>query len=186
MGLAQPEGAAMYAVPQVPAAVPSQQVAAVSSAVFADFSIYKTKGALTVKPIKPTWAALGNNGWKMERNGTMLFELANPVGSGDRRYSWDQKVVISLQANELSSILAEPDTEHTFYHDTFKGQAGREGTLVKILKWSRAPDGRAYFINASVSDKANGINNSFYTFKRLIDYSIPYMLGWDTMFNTSA
>eukprot|EP00882_Tetradesmus_deserticola_P016638 GHRQ01017778.1.p1 GENE.GHRQ01017778.1~~GHRQ01017778.1.p1 ORF type:complete len:139 (-),score=24.43 GHRQ01017778.1:1034-1450(-) len=74
-----------------------------------------------------------------------------------------------------------------------KGQAGREGTVVKTLKWSRAPDGRAYFINASVSDKANGINNSvsvsltnaeFYTFKRLADYSIPYMLGWDTMFNT--
>jgi hypothetical protein len=76
-----------------------------------------------------------------------------------------------------------------------KGQPGKEGTLTKQLRWSRAPDGKAYFINATVQDKANNINNSvsvsltkaeFYTFKRLIDYSIPYMLGWDTVFNSSA
>lgn len=75
------------------------------------------------------------------RNGTMLFELANPVGSGDRRYSWDQKVVISLQANELSSILAEPDTEHTFYHDTCECEAGSKrvwpGLHAHVLRYAR-------------------------------------------------
>jgi hypothetical protein len=72
-----------------------------------------------------------------------------------------------------------------------KGQPGKAGTLVKTLRWSRAPDGNAYFINASVTDKGNNINNSvsvsltsaeFYTFKRLVDFSIPYMLGWDAIF----
>jgi hypothetical protein len=73
-----------------------------------------------------------------------------------------------------------------------KGQPGKQGTLVKTLKWSRAPDGNAYFINASVKDTGNNINNSvsvsltnseFYTFKRLVDYAIPYLLGWDALFS---
>jgi hypothetical protein len=48
----------------------------------------------------------------------MLFELANPIQGAERRYNWEQKVVIGLQANELSTILADPAGDHQFYHDT--------------------------------------------------------------------
>jgi hypothetical protein len=74
-----------------------------------------------------------------------------------------------------------------------KGQPGKAGSLVKTLKWSRAPDGNAYLLNASVNDTANNVHNSvsvsltpaeFYVLKRLVDYAIPYMLGWDAVFNT--
>lgn len=66
---------------------------------------------------------------------------------------------------------------------------------MKTLKWSKAPDGKAYFINATVKDTANSINNSvsvsmtpgeFYTFEQLIKFAIPYMLGWDTVFTTTS
>uniref|UniRef100_A0A383V6W3 Uncharacterized protein n=1 Tax=Tetradesmus obliquus TaxID=3088 RepID=A0A383V6W3_TETOB len=192
---AMPPGYGAEGVPQYgePPAAAAGQVG--SPPVFVDFSVYKKQGALMVKPIKPTWAQTPNGGWKMERNGTMLFELANAVSPGERRYNWDKKVMIGLQANELSTILAEPNANHDFYHDTFKGQQGREGSLVKTLKWSKAPDGKAYFINATVKDTANSINNSvsvsmtpgeFYTFEQLIKFAIPYMLGWDTVFTTTS
>jgi hypothetical protein len=48
----------------------------------------------------------------------MLFELANPVGGVERRYNWEQKVMIGLQANELAAILSDPDGNHEFFHDT--------------------------------------------------------------------
>lgn len=67
----------------------------------------------------------------------------------------------------------------------------REGSLIKTLKWSRAPDGKAYFINASLNDKANSMSRSasvsltpaeFYMLKRLVDASFFHLLGWDLVF----
>lgn len=71
-----------------------------------------------------------------------------------------------------------------------KGQAGREGTKVKTFKWSMAPDGGAYFINASMTDKTEGQDKKasasvsltqaeFYVLRRLVDHCMPSLFGFD-------
>ncbi|KAF8069549.1 WHY1 [Scenedesmus sp. PABB004] len=160
--------------------------------VFTAFSVYKTKGALNVRPIKPTWGNTSGGAFKIEREGTVMFEIAS--AAGERRYNWEAKVSIALRAQEVADLLSAPEADHTFYHDTYKGQPGREGQLVKTLKWSRAPDGKAYFINASVADKGAGTNASaavsltpgeFYLLRQLLDSSFMYLLGWDALFTSS-
>jgi hypothetical protein len=34
---------------------------------FTAFNIYKGKGALSVKPMKPKWSAVPNGGWKLDK-----------------------------------------------------------------------------------------------------------------------
>lgn len=63
----------------------------------------------------------------------MLFELANAGSPGERRYNWDKKVMIGLQANELSTILAEPDANHDFYHDTCEPAAAALGLEALVV-----------------------------------------------------
>jgi hypothetical protein len=71
-----------------------------------------------------------------------------------------------------------------------KSQPGKEGTLVKTIKWSRAADGSAYYVNVNVTDKTAGPekNNKatcsvsraeFVIFKQLVLSSIPAMYGFD-------
>lgn len=37
------------------------------SAVFVDWTVYKSKSAMTLKAIKPTWEGLSNGGWAVSR-----------------------------------------------------------------------------------------------------------------------
>jgi hypothetical protein len=47
-----------------------------------------------------------------------MLEFANSIG--ERRYDWTNKIQISLNPGELSTLVTAPDTEHKFYHDTCK------------------------------------------------------------------
>eukprot|EP00879_Flechtneria_rotunda_P026239 GHRR01027965.1.p1 GENE.GHRR01027965.1~~GHRR01027965.1.p1 ORF type:complete len:147 (+),score=46.04 GHRR01027965.1:436-876(+) len=141
---------------------------------------------MTVRPVKPQWKILDKGAYAVERDGTIKFEMATALA--ERRYNWDEKVMIFLSTSELATLMAAPQSEHQFYHDTFKGQPGREGTLIKTFKWTPAPQGNAYFINASSEDKSAGTKyqasvslsaSEFYLLKKLIDHSFLYLLGWD-------
>eukprot|EP00775_Hariotina_reticulata_P006411 gene6411-6642_t len=159
------------------------------AAVFTSFNVYKAKGALNAKPVKPRWTQLDKGAFKLEKEGGVMFELANTVG--ERRYDWEKKVMVFLKPEELAAIMAEPNASHEFYHDTFKGTPGKEGSLVKTLKWAPSSDGKVYFINASCNNKVDNTNSSasvslnhaeFYLLQKLVDSSLPYMYGWDVFF----
>lgn len=38
-----------------------------STPVYATFGVYKGKGALNVRPVKPQWTVLDNGAWKVDR-----------------------------------------------------------------------------------------------------------------------
>lgn len=158
--------------------------------VFISFDVYKSRGAMTIKPIMPTWDTLQNGGFKIKREGVFYIEMAPASGAGDRTYSWDKKAALALSCIEVAGILAEPNKEHSFYHDPNKGRAG-EGQVQKTFKWTPAADGNVYFVNASVRDR--NLNTDFsasstvshaelYMFKCLAEYAIPRLCGWHDKF----
>lgn len=71
-----------------------------------------------------------------------------------------------------------------------KGQPDKEGTVLKQLRWSLAPDGNAYDVNAKMDDKNANVSRQasvslsrgeFYVFQQLVNTSMLYMLGWDAL-----
>lgn len=38
-----------------------------SPPVYTQWTVYKTRGAVAVKPVRPRWITIPNGGWKMER-----------------------------------------------------------------------------------------------------------------------
>lgn len=60
--------------------------------IFANYTVYKTKGACTVQVIKPTWGKTSTGqGLTVTRDGTLLLEFAN--AKGEKEYDWDAKEV---------------------------------------------------------------------------------------------
>lgn len=71
-----------------------------------------------------------------------------------------------------------------------KGRAD-EGQVTKSMRWSPAPQGNGYFLNVSENNKPANIQRKvdvsltpgeFYTFQKLADFCIPYLLGFDAAF----
>lgn len=60
--------------------------------IFADYTVYKSKGVVSVKAIRPTWGKTGTgSGITVTRQGTLLLEFAN--ARGERDYDWEKKEV---------------------------------------------------------------------------------------------
>ncbi|GFH09517.1 uncharacterized protein HaLaN_04676, partial [Haematococcus lacustris] len=103
---------------------------------FADFAIYKGKGAVQMKPVPPSWSRTdGPRGPKLvlSREGVLMMEFANVMqGQGSqmsystRSYDWNNKVIIALKALELAKLsdydlTGRPsDAGVEFFHDSGK------------------------------------------------------------------
>jgi hypothetical protein len=138
------------------------------------------------------------------------FSSSGPAAPGTRRYDWASKLNVALSVNELGTILADPDGPHEFFHDPQKGRDG-EGATRKTVRWAAAPDGRSYFFQLTVTGAAAGAGGSgsgaggggggaggggavrqsvsvpvskgeLYVLRRLVDFSVPYLLGFDAAF----
>eukprot|EP00191_Tetraselmis_sp_GSL018_P024016 CAMPEP_0177626140 /NCGR_PEP_ID=MMETSP0419_2-20121207/30492_1 /TAXON_ID=582737 /ORGANISM="Tetraselmis sp., Strain GSL018" /LENGTH=221 /DNA_ID=CAMNT_0019127169 /DNA_START=123 /DNA_END=785 /DNA_ORIENTATION=+ len=150
---------------------------------------YKGKGALAVRPIRPTWRSLQGGGIAIERQGTMFVEFAAAVA--ERQYDWENKLTFALNAIELGTLMECAGSKNEFYHDPGKG--GRsEGTVSKTLRVEPTPSGNGYFFSISVSDKSSRRNTNisvpvsfgeFAVMKQLFQYCIPHLLGFDEAFN---
>ena len=89
--------------------------------IYTSFTVYKGKGAVSLKLIKPTWEQTSNGGAiRVERAGTVLLEFA--AASGERQYDWENKGVIGLSAVECGEVLEalEARREASFFHDPNK------------------------------------------------------------------
>lgn len=162
-----------------------------SGAVFADYSIYKQKSALAVKPIPPTFKTAG--GYKtVAREGALYFEMAPAVGN--RQYDWNAKVTFSLSPTECGTLLAADKNEQLlFTHDPNMGSQDA-GQVVKRLSVNPAPDGKGIFfrINSTGADKSKVDIPIMITWgeleviKTIARFSLPRLLGVDKLFERNA
>eukprot|EP01043_Picozoa_sp_COSAG02_P036908 COSAG02_NODE_2736_length_8130_cov_4.458722_3_plen_389_part_00 len=100
---------------------------------FVDFSVYKGRAAMQIKPIPPTWRSSGG-GRSIERDGVILIEAA--AAGSQRDYDWSKKQVFALSVLEIGKLLTRGREELTFVHDPNKGRVG-EGSTVKTFKLTR-------------------------------------------------
>jgi|TARA_B110000208_G_scaffold9338_1_gene11954 hypothetical protein len=151
-----------------------------STAVYANFTCYKTESALQIAPIKPTLEAAGN-GLKVQREGTILLSLATARGTlSEHGYDWQNKQIFALSVIEMGEVLAQRPGHPllTFVH----GGEGMGGGDAKTLQVGRSgDDGALQFalqtgpatISISMSAGENEVLRS------LITHCIPRMLAFD-------
>lgn len=90
---------------------------------FTGYSLYKSKGAVQVKPIAPTRKS--ENGIRtVMREGTLLFEFA-PPGKNPREYDWSKKLTFSLNPTELGELvnMKESDSLNLLHNPNLGGIA---------------------------------------------------------------
>lgn len=123
--------------------------------VYTAYTVYKGRGAMSLKLIKPTWERISTgSGIRVSREGTVLLEFAQ--SKGERVYDWDNKGTFAMNAVECGDILEaiETSTERSFFHDPNR-MGSAQGAVTKTLKFSPARDS-GYFFSLYVNDKSVG------------------------------
>lgn len=81
---------------------------------YVDYTLFKSKGALSIKPIPATVKTEGNVR-TIARDGTLLFEFAPAASAsasaGNREFDWTKKLSFSLSPTELGEIVRMKDTD---------------------------------------------------------------------------
>ena len=155
-------------------------------AVYTAYTVYKSKGAVSFKIIKPTWDRAAS-GIRLSREGTMLLEFA--TGSGDRSYAWGSKGTFGLSASEIGDFLAAVDAneEWSAFHDPNMGGSSR-GTVNKSLKLTPAAQG-SWFLSLGVRGGASTGSYSvpltrgeLRVITTCLEFALPRCLGLDEQF----
>lgn len=155
-------------------------------AVYTAYTVYKSKGAVSFKIIKPTWERTAV-GIRLKREGTMLLEFA--TGSGDRSYAWGSKGTFGLSASEIGDFLASADAheEWSAFHDPNMGGSSR-GAVSKSLKLTPAAQGSWFLSLAVRGGSTTGSYSVPLTRGELrvittcLEFALPRCLGYDELF----
>lgn len=153
---------------------------------YSAYTVYKGKGAMSLKVIKPTWERLPG-GLKVTRDGTVLLEFARNIAA--QQYDWGSKEVFGLSAVECAAVLEATDARQgcDFYHDPNKGGSG-EGTIQKTLSIKPMERGGWYFtVNVTQGGTKNSVgcnvsDPELRLIKTLMTFLIPRLIGFDEQF----
>jgi hypothetical protein len=74
------------------------------SRVFAQYTLYKEKSALTVSPVSPTLVPVSDYAKKIKKEGSIIFEFT-PANSSGKGMDWQKKQFYSLYPTELGSLI---------------------------------------------------------------------------------
>jgi len=157
--------------------------------VFVDYGVYKTKGALKIKCVRPTFETDAGGRKIMKRAGGVLFELAS--STAPRVYDWGNKgsfMLSGTEAAELADRMAA-NAPCSFFHDPGAGGSNR-GAVNKGFKTEPMPDGSGgLFVNLSTTSAGN---KSFHSvpvsygesaaIRHVLVYLVPRVLGFDEVF----
>lgn len=178
-----------YGEPPPPPLAPGQ--GGQSGRVYASYSIYKGKAALSFDPRPPQFVPLDSGAYKVAKEGFVLLQFAPAVAA--RQYDWTRKQVFSLSVWEMGTLLTLGPTDSCeFFHDPFKGRSD-EGKVRKVLKVEPTPDGNGRFFNLSVQNRLLNIDESVYipitkgeyaVIVSTFNYIIPHIMGWSTFTNS--
>lgn len=181
-----------------PQSYPEPATAARSNRVYTNFAVYKGGAAMNFKVIKPSWEYRADGALALKDAGVVLLEFApaqqgSGTAPGERRYDWDNKTNIALSPAELGDlidIVGGGGAGKNIYHDPNKGRAG-EGTEGKSLSMNPGTRGvKEVYLNLmhkvrGQPDKKVSVSLSageMVVLRRLSEYVIPFLLGFDEIF----
>ncbi|BBN04072.1 protein MpWHIRLY [Marchantia polymorpha subsp. ruderalis] len=161
--------------------------------VFVNYTFYKTRGAMSMKPVKPVFKLLDTGNAVLDREGSLFLEFAPPVAQ--RQYDWNSKQIFALSVMELGTLVGlAPGESCEFYHDPNMGKSDA-GKIRKSLKVNPMKDEDGYYFNLSVVNKQENLDErvnialtraEYSVMRSSINYIIPYLMGWHVFVDPST
>jgi len=158
--------------------------------IFAPYSVYKGKAALSVKPVLPTFKNLDSGCLIVDRRGVVMLTFLPAIG--ERKYNYEKKQMFALSPTEVGSLISlGPKDSCEFFHDPSMLKSN-SGQVRKNLSIKAHADGSGYLIALSV------VNNILKTkeyitvpvttaeaavMKAACSFALPHILGWDRLTN---
>ncbi|PKI55068.1 hypothetical protein CRG98_024534 [Punica granatum] len=155
--------------------------------IFAPYTVYKGKAALSLTPVLPTFTKLeSGNGLRVDRRGNMMMKFWPAIG--ERKYDWEKRQLFALSATEIGAFISLGPTDSCeFFHDPSM-KTSNAGQVRKSLSIKPHQDGSGYFISLSV---VNNLLKSmdritvpvttaeFAVMKTACSFALPHIMGWD-------
>ncbi|KAL3830369.1 hypothetical protein ACJIZ3_019171 [Penstemon smallii] len=158
--------------------------------IFAPYSIYKGKAALSAGPLMPTFNKLDSGGFRIERRGAIMLTFWPAIG--ERKYDWDKRQKFALSTTEIGSLISLGSKESCeFFHDPSM-QSSNAGQVRKSLSIKAHADGSGYFISLNVVNNIQKTNDRFVVpvttaefavLRTAFTFALPHILGWDQYAN---
>ncbi|KAH6795370.1 hypothetical protein C2S51_036356 [Perilla frutescens var. frutescens] len=154
--------------------------------IFAPYSIYKGKAALSADPLLPKFTKLESGDYKVERRGVIMLTFWPAIG--ERKYDWDKRQKFALSATEVGSLInlgAKDSCE--FFHDPSM-LSSNAGQVRKSLSIKAHADGSGYFVSLSVVNNVLHSNDRFVVpvtaaefavMRTAFSFALPHIMGWD-------
>ncbi|KAI4379679.1 hypothetical protein MLD38_005944 [Melastoma candidum] len=157
-----------------------------SNRIFAPYSVYKGKAALSINPILPTFTKLESGGIKVDRHGVMMLKFWPAIG--ERKYDWEKRQLFALSATEMGSIISMgPQDSCEFFHDPSM-LSSNAGQVRKTLAIKPHADGSGYFFNLNIVNNILKTSErftvpvttaEFAVMKAACSFALPHIMGWD-------
>ncbi|KAH7530047.1 hypothetical protein JRO89_XSUnG0025000 [Xanthoceras sorbifolium] len=158
--------------------------------IFAPYSIYKGKAAVSVNPILPTFTKMDSGHFRVERKGCILLTFWPAVG--ERKYDWGKKQVNFLFLVIVITVFALSATEGRRHVSDKKFCYSNAGQVRKSLSIKAVPDGTGYFVSLNVVNNLTKITErfvvpvttaEFIVMKTACSYALPHIMGWHRLTN---
>ncbi|XP_052190382.1 single-stranded DNA-binding protein WHY2, mitochondrial [Diospyros lotus] len=159
-----------------------------ASRIFAPYSVYKGKAALSATPVLPKFTKMNSGGLKVDRQGSIMLRFWPAVG--ERKYDWEKRQLFALSATEVGSLISlGPKDSCEFFHDPSM-LSSNAGQVRKSL--SVKPHDNGYFISLSVVNNILKTNDrltvpvstaEFAVMRTAFSFALPHLMGWDRYTN---
>ncbi|GKV12298.1 hypothetical protein SLEP1_g23465 [Rubroshorea leprosula] len=160
--------------------------------IFAPYTIYKGKAALSVVPILPTFTKLDSGDVRVQRSGVMMLTFWPAIG--ERKYDWERRQKFALSPTEVGSLLnmGRHDSSE-FFHDPSM-LTSNAGQVRKNLSIKAIDDGTGYFFSLNVHNNILKSNErfsvpitaaEFAVMKTACSFALPHLMGWHRLTNQS-
>ncbi|XVF63488.1 hypothetical protein PTKIN_Ptkin09bG0090600 [Pterospermum kingtungense] len=165
-----------------------------SARVFAPYTVYKGKAALSVSPLLPTFSKIdsASASLRVDRQGSMMLTFWPAVG--ERKYDWEKRQKFALSPTEVGSLISMgPHDGSEFFHDPSM-KSTNAGQVSKKLYIKALDGGNGYMISLTVTNnilKSTDRFNvpvttaEFAVLKTACSFALPHIIGWDWLINQS-
>lgn len=150
-----------------------------------DYSIFKGKAALSIRPVLPQFIKSDSGGLRVGRRGCIMLICWPSIG--ERKYNWEKKQVFALSPTEVGSMInLGPNDNVQFFHDPSM-LSSNAGQVRKTLSIAAQPEGKGYFFSLNVVSNIQNINDKFtvpvtaaefQVMRTALSFALPRILGW--------
>ncbi|KAL3641518.1 Single-stranded DNA-binding protein why2, mitochondrial [Castilleja foliolosa] len=158
--------------------------------IFAPYSIYKGKAALSADPLLPMFTKLESGDCRVERRGCIMLTFWPAIA--ERKYDWEKRQKFALSAIEVGSLISLSSKDSCeFFHDPSM-QTSNAGQVRKSLSIKAHADGSGYFISLTVANSIFKTNDRFVVpvttaefavMRTAFSFALPHIMGWDRLTN---